>query len=188
MHTLTGHSGIVASVAFSPDERILDSASEDGTVKLRDVARGAEITTSGGFKATIPGRTSSGGQQYRSQDQALGLEGRRPHCHFRPAQASLALRPAGSLSRLKRPLSRGSSPSGCSAKPPVGQFPGSDLPPLMIRAFDAHCKETFNISGLILQLSAEARSKPSWGRALKLKNCSPARDKNFICQIPDPSG
>src|SRR6266480_2391936 len=30
----------------------------------------------------------------------------------RPAQASLTLRPAGLLSRLKRPLSRGSSPSG----------------------------------------------------------------------------
>ena len=37
----------------------------------------------------------------------------------RPAQASLALRPAGSLSRLKRPLSRGSSPASCPAKPLV---------------------------------------------------------------------
>ena len=36
-----------------------------------------------------------------------------PSPHVRPAQASLTLRPAGSLSRLKRPLSRGSSPSGC---------------------------------------------------------------------------
>src|SRR3984893_18928293 len=35
----------------------------------------------------------------------------------RPAQASHSLRPAGSLSRLKRPLSRGSNPSGRPAEP-----------------------------------------------------------------------
>ena len=35
----------------------------------------------------------------------------------RPAQASLTLRPAGLLNRLKRPLSRGSSPSGYPAEP-----------------------------------------------------------------------
>ena len=37
----------------------------------------------------------------------------------RPAQASLALRPAGSLSHPRRPLSRGSSPASCPAKPLV---------------------------------------------------------------------
>jgi hypothetical protein len=37
----------------------------------------------------------------------------------RPAQALLTLRPAGSLSRPRRPLSRGSSPSGCPAEPLV---------------------------------------------------------------------
>ena len=37
----------------------------------------------------------------------------------RPAQASLALRPAGSLDRQKRPLSRGSDPSGHPAEPLV---------------------------------------------------------------------
>src|SRR5262249_18490741 len=35
----------------------------------------------------------------------------------RPAQASLALRPAGSLSRPRRPLSRGSDPAGYPTKP-----------------------------------------------------------------------
>jgi hypothetical protein len=64
----------------------------------------------------------------------------------RPAQASLALRPAGLLSRLKRPLSRGSSPSGCPTEPLVSyrinrQLSGWILPPLMIRAFGAHCQE-----------------------------------------------
>src|SRR5690349_12701633 len=66
---------------------------------------------------------------------ALGLS--------RPAQASLTLRPAGLLNRLKRPLSRGSSPAGYPAEPLVSyqrnrQLSGWNLPPLVIRAFGAH--------------------------------------------------
>src|SRR5467141_3827686 len=61
-----------------------------------------------------------------------------------PAQASLTLRPVGLLNRLKRPLSRGSSPSGYPAEPLVSyqinrQLSGWNLPPLVIRAFGAHC-------------------------------------------------
>ena len=61
----------------------------------------------------------------------------------RPAQASLTLRPARSLSRLWRPLSRGSGPAGYPAEPLVSyrinrQLSGWNLPPLMIRAFGAH--------------------------------------------------
>src|SRR6516225_483775 len=64
----------------------------------------------------------------------------------RPAQASLALRPAGSLSHLKRPSSRGSSPASYPAKLLVSfrinrQLSGWNLPPLMIRAFEAHCQQ-----------------------------------------------
>src|SRR5438874_7544941 len=63
----------------------------------------------------------------------------------RPAQASLTLRPVGLLSRLKRPLSRGSSPSGYPAEPLVSfqinrQFSGWILPPQAIRALGAHCQ------------------------------------------------
>ena len=67
----------------------------------------------------------------------------------RPAQASHMLRPTGSLSRPRRPLSRGSSPSGYPAEPLVSyqtnrQFSGWILPPQVIRAFGAHChKRTF---------------------------------------------
>ena len=70
----------------------------------------------------------------------------------RPAQASLTLRPVGLLSRLKRPLSRGSSPSGYPAEPLVSyqinrQLSGWNLPPLVIRAFGAHChKQTSPLS------------------------------------------
>ena len=64
----------------------------------------------------------------------------------RPAQASLTLRPVGLLSRLRRPLSRGSSPSGYPAEPLVSyqinrQLSGWSLPPLVIRAFGAHCQQ-----------------------------------------------
>jgi hypothetical protein len=63
----------------------------------------------------------------------------------RPAQASLALQPTGSLSRPRRPLSRGSGPSGHPAEPLVSyqinrQFSGWIPPPLVIRAFGAHCQ------------------------------------------------
>ncbi len=59
----------------------------------------------------------------------------------RPAQASLALRPVGSLSCLKRPLLRSSSPTGYPTKPLVSfrinrQLSGWNLPRLMIRAFE----------------------------------------------------
>ncbi len=61
----------------------------------------------------------------------------------RPAQASLTLRPARLLNRLKRPLSRGSSPAGYPTEPLVSyqinrQLSGWNLPPLVIRAFGAH--------------------------------------------------
>jgi hypothetical protein len=63
----------------------------------------------------------------------------------RPAQASHMLRPTGSLSRPRRPLSRGSSPSGHPAEPLVSyqinrQLSGWILPPQVIRAFGAHCQ------------------------------------------------
>jgi len=53
-----------------------------------------------------------------------------------PAQASLALRPAGLLNRPGRPLSRGFSPAGHPTKPPVSyqtyrQLSGWILPPLV---------------------------------------------------------
>jgi hypothetical protein len=64
----------------------------------------------------------------------------------RPARASLTLRPVGSLNRPRRPLSRGSSPSGYPAEPLVSfrinrQLSGWHLPPLVIRALGAHGHE-----------------------------------------------
>jgi hypothetical protein len=61
----------------------------------------------------------------------------------RPAQASLALRPTGSLNRPRRPLSQGSGPSGCPNEPLASyqinrQLSGWNLPPLVLRAVGAH--------------------------------------------------
>jgi hypothetical protein len=61
----------------------------------------------------------------------------------RPAQASLALRPVGSLSRPRRPLSRGFDPVSCPTGPLVSyqtnrHLPGCNLPPLVTRAVGAH--------------------------------------------------
>ena len=61
----------------------------------------------------------------------------------RPAQASLALQPAGSLSRPRRPLSRGSNPGSYPPRPLASyrthrHLSGWDLPPLEKRALRAH--------------------------------------------------
>ena len=82
----------------------------------------------------------------------------------RPAQASHMLRPTGSLSRPRRPLSRGSSPSGHPAEPLVSyqinrQFSGWLLPPQVIRAFRAHCQEkTSSYRILRGRIAIDARS------------------------------
>jgi len=64
----------------------------------------------------------------------------------RPAQAVLTLRPTGSLSHPRRPLSRGSSSAGYPAKPLVSyqnnrQLSGWNPPPQVFRAFGAHSQQ-----------------------------------------------
>ncbi len=61
----------------------------------------------------------------------------------RPAQALLALRPAGLLNRPRRPLSQGFGVASYPPTPPASfrvnrQLPVWNLPPLTFRAFEAH--------------------------------------------------
>jgi hypothetical protein len=109
----------------------------------------------------------------------------------RPAQASLTLRPIGSLSRLKRPLSRGSSPASYPTKPLVSfqinrQLSGWILPPLMIHAFGAHGQqETLAQDGHVLghrldnldestpyrwQVGSSSEDDPDWAKPRQFTN------------------
>ena len=61
----------------------------------------------------------------------------------RPAQASLALRPARLLNRPRRPLSRGFDGASCPATPPDSYqrnrlLAGWNPPPQVFRTFEAH--------------------------------------------------
>lgn len=55
MHTLTGHTDAVTSVAFSPDGKILASGSWDSTVRLWDTATGQELHTLTGHVGSVSG-------------------------------------------------------------------------------------------------------------------------------------
>jgi WD40 repeat protein len=49
----TGHAGAVSSVAYSPDGRLLASASFDETVKIWDLTRGRELRSLVGHKDRV---------------------------------------------------------------------------------------------------------------------------------------
>jgi hypothetical protein len=72
-------------------------------------------------------------------------EGRHPHCHFRGLlRLHSRCGPPDCSAAHRRPLSRGSSPASYPAEPLVSyrinrQLSGWILPPLVIRAFGAHC-------------------------------------------------
>jgi len=50
MHTLTGHSGVVFSVAFARDGNRVVSGSDDALVKIWDTATGSLVISSVGVR------------------------------------------------------------------------------------------------------------------------------------------
>src|SRR5262249_22138330 len=92
---------------------------------------------------------------------------------FEACSGFTALQPVGSLSRPRRPLSRGSSPAGHPDEPLVSyqinrQLSGWIPPPLVIRAFGAHCQQPTLVQlDLPPRLAARIRfdidgSPPEW--------------------------
>src|ERR1700678_1598149 len=53
LRTLKGHTGMLESVAFSPDGQTIASASGDNTIKLWDVASGRELRTLKGHAGSV---------------------------------------------------------------------------------------------------------------------------------------
>ena len=53
LRTLTGHTDIVYSIAFSPDGNILASGSRDNTIRLWDASNGAHLHTLTGHTVAV---------------------------------------------------------------------------------------------------------------------------------------
>ena len=59
VHTLAGHTDTVNSAAFSPDGKLVVTASDDNTAKVWDVATGEEVHTLAGHTGRSTRRSSA---------------------------------------------------------------------------------------------------------------------------------
>src|SRR5262249_519062 len=104
----------------------------------------------------------------------------------RPARASPTLRPAGSLSRPRRPLSLASSPASCPAQPLARyrnnrQLSGWIPPTLVIRAFGAHGQKQTSTPAKIMSRAEDRRGT----RLLSLpEHASAVATGKFLGQLP----
>jgi hypothetical protein len=119
--------GLADIVAFGDEGVWIARSKGDGTSTFPDPAR----TLSASATPAARARSGAGPSRQRSS--------RSPISATIPAGASTGSRP-------RRPLSRGSSPAGHPAEPLVSyqinrQLSGWIPPPLVIRAFGAHCQQ-----------------------------------------------
>src|SRR5216684_1416048 len=105
-------------------------------------------------RAHYPGGSSGCACRLLPRSRGLPqMAGGDPHCHFRGLlRLHSRYGPSDCSAALRRPLSRGSSPSGCPAEPLVSyrinrQLSGWNPPPLVIRAFGAHCHNPTSSAG-----------------------------------------
>ena len=123
--TLTGHDRAVSGVAFSPDGRLLATASDDGTARLWDPATGEHLRTLTGHdrpglgRGVQPGRAAARHRQRRRDGAAVGPGHRRAPAHpHRPRPArSGAWRSARTGGCSPPPAA--TRRRGCGTRPPA---------------------------------------------------------------------
>jgi len=117
------------------------------------------------------------------------------HCRSEPILLTL-LRlhsrygPPNRSAALRRPLSRGSSPSGYPAEPLVRyqinrQLSGWNLPPLVIRAFGAHCQNRTSYAPEYRRASTRTQ-ECRWTEAMRWATRSIDRRQQEIGPAPPP--
>ena len=116
--TLTGHTRGVLGVAFSPDGRLLATASRDGTARVWDPATGDCLRTLTGHTSELsgrgvqPGRAAARHRQPRRDGAAVGSGHRRLPAHpDRPHQRRLrgGVQPGRAAARHRQPRQDGAA-------------------------------------------------------------------------------